>query len=255
MTNPAPLPIWGTLLAGTPSGGSVSNPAPLPHLSLMFGTGGNLTMTVDTGYYTLTGSTVLVDIELDMAFGSYTQGGQTVGLRADRRLTCEGTTFATNGQAVQLQKGRVLTIEQGTYTLTGQDVGLNQYADNVMPVGDGLYTLTGQSVGLHKGWVMSFEQGTYTYTGNFTDLYYNERANEVVPYLLGDTLANATARIASIYCTASVTGSSGTVQSQSPDAFTTVPRGTTISITMGGPTNHGRRRKRDGNPPYNSGVN
>jgi hypothetical protein len=56
----------------------------------------------------------------------------------------------------------------------------------------------------------------------------------IVPYLIGDTLAAALMRIASIFGVASVTGTTGTVTAQDPAAFTRVPRGTTISITLGG---------------------
>lgn len=72
----------------------------------------------------------------------------------------------------------------------------------------------------------------------------------IVPYLIGDVLAAALMRIASIYCVASVTGSTGTVTAQDPPHMTRVPRGTTISITLGGTVygsggGNGRAR-----PPY-----
>lgn len=73
---------------------------------------------------------------------------------------------------------------------------------------------------------------------------------EIVPYLIGDSLYAAQMRIASIYGVPSVTGASGTVLSQSPAPFTLVNRGATISITLGGPVNAAKSRRRRGLPPY-----
>lgn len=75
---------------------------------------------------------------------------------------------------------------------------------------------------------------------------------EIVPYLIGDTLVAAQMRIASIYCVISVTGSTGTVTIQDPAAFTLIDRGATISITLGGAINNARARRRRGQVPYNS---
>lgn len=56
----------------------------------------------------------------------------------------------------------------------------------------------------------------------------------IVPYLIEDLLSAALMRIASIYCTPVVIGTTGSVTIQDPAAFTRVPRGTTITITLGG---------------------
>ena len=77
---------------------------------------------------------------------------------------------------------------------------------------------------------------------------------EVVPFLIGDTQDAAVARIESIYCSALVTGSTGTVTSQTPLAFTQILRGATIAISLGGPTNSPQSQRRYGLAPYNSGV-
>lgn len=74
-----------------------------------------------------------------------------------------------------------------------------------------------------------------------------------VPYLIGYTEAPARAVIEGIYCTPSVVGSGGTVAGQAPDAFTTVPRGTTVTVTMGGAINSVSSGRRNGLPPYHSG--
>jgi hypothetical protein len=76
----------------------------------------------------------------------------------------------------------------------------------------------------------------------------------IVPYLIGYTQTPAEAVINAIYCVPSVIGTTGTVSAQSPDAFTLVPRGTTITITLGGDINSNSHRKHRGHgqPPYGS---
>jgi hypothetical protein len=75
---------------------------------------------------------------------------------------------------------------------------------------------------------------------------------ELVPYLIGYTQAPAEAVIASIYCVSSVVGTTGTVTAQDPAAFTYMDRGSTITITLGGPINSVSKRQRRGQRPYNS---
>lgn len=68
---------------------------------------------------------------------------------------------------------------------------------------------------------------------------------EIVPYLIEDSLSAALMRIASIYCTANVIGTTGSVTAQDPAAFTLVARGSVITITLGGtPNNSGIGRSR-----------
>lgn len=76
----------------------------------------------------------------------------------------------------------------------------------------------------------------------------------LVPYLIGDTESSARARIASIYCTVSVVGSTGTVTTQDPAHMSLVARGTLITITLGGTANNPRRGN-GGWPNYGSSVN
>jgi hypothetical protein len=75
---------------------------------------------------------------------------------------------------------------------------------------------------------------------------------EIVPYLIGMTQAPAEWIIRSIYCVPSVAGSTGTVTAQDPAAFTFVDRGSTITVTLGGPVYNAPGRRRRGQVPYNS---
>lgn len=73
----------------------------------------------------------------------------------------------------------------------------------------------------------------------------------IVPYLIGYTQTPAEAVIEAIFCVPSVIGTEGTVTAQSPDPFTLVPRGTTVTITLGGSINSvSSRRHRGGQLPY-----
>lgn len=73
---------------------------------------------------------------------------------------------------------------------------------------------------------------------------------ETVPYLIGATQDAAEVAIEAIHCTASVTGSSGTVTAQAPVAFSLVIRGSVIQITLGGDFNDGQGSGRQGLPSY-----
>lgn len=73
-----------------------------------------------------------------------------------------------------------------------------------------------------------------------------------IPNLIGLLQGSAEALIAEIFCTSVVLGTSGSVAAQIPAAFTLVPRGTVITITLGGPLStvrgrtvyvHNRRRR------------
>ncbi len=92
---------------------------------------------------------------------------------------------------------------------------------------------------------------TLRFTNSAILVPFSDQTAVEVPYLIGFTQAPAEALISSMYCIPSVIGTGGTVVSQSPVAFSTVPRGTTITITMGGPVNSVSRRRRGGQVPYN----
>lgn len=76
---------------------------------------------------------------------------------------------------------------------------------------------------------------------------------EVVPYLIGALEASARFMLTQIHLVPNVIGSGGSVVSQDIEPFTLVPRGTVVTITMGGPVNNPPRNPRGrGWPNYNS---
>lgn len=72
---------------------------------------------------------------------------------------------------------------------------------------------------------------------------------ETIPYLIGAEEYAARQMLSSIYMVVVVVGSGGTVTAQDVEAFTLAPRGTTVTITMGGTTHFSRGSH--GPPPYN----
>lgn len=72
--------------------------------------------------------------------------------------------------------------------------------------------------------------------------------SEVIPYLIGSVESQARQMLGSIYMNVTVSGSGGTVTAQDVEAFTTQPRGTTVTITMGGATYNPKGSA--GSPPY-----
>ncbi len=73
---------------------------------------------------------------------------------------------------------------------------------------------------------------------------------ETIPYLIGAEEYSARQMLDSIYMGVSVIGSGGTVTAQSVEAFTQVPRGTTVEITMGGTIYVPPRVGQRGQQPY-----
>lgn len=72
---------------------------------------------------------------------------------------------------------------------------------------------------------------------------------ETIPYLIGAEEYSARIMLGSIYMVVVVIGTGGTVTAQSVAPFTQVVRGTTVTITMGGPVYTPSRG--GGNIPYN----
>jgi hypothetical protein len=247
---PAPLPSMGFLLTTATSG--VRNPAPIPSLSSLFGGVHAYVLTCAQGTYTLTGSEVLADYQVTLAKGTYSLTGQDVALKPARNLQITAGSYGVNGQSVNLVRAIKMLISQGTYTLTGQAVNLRYASGKTLVAFSGSYTLTGNDLNLLRTYRMSLGSGTYTQTGQSINIIYTERVKEIVPYLIGMLEQQARDVITALHCVANVSGSGGTVVSQSPPHMTQVLRGSTISVTMGGVVNYTKLNRRRGLPPYST---
>jgi len=247
---PAPLPSLGLIMSASADYPSVRNPSPLPSLNSLFGTSSAYVLTAAQGVYTYTGGPVLADYEMAVAQGSYSLSGQAISFRRAYTIFPATGSYGLNGQAVNLVRGIKLSITQGSYSISGQSVVLTKSASRVLPVTTGTFSLSGQSVTLKRSVSLRVETGSYLLRPFDTGLNYTERVKEYVPYLIGSLQPLAEAQIRAIYCIPNVTGSGGTVVSQSPPHMTQVLRGSTISITMGGAVNYTKLHRRGGLPPY-----
>lgn len=71
-----------------------------------------------------------------------------------------------------------------------------------------------------------------------------------VPYLIGKTAAVAADRIVGAGFTAFVMAGVGTVTAQDPPAFVRRPRGSAVTVTLGGIIRGAPSRRKRGLPPY-----
>lgn len=244
---PVPLPHLSLLF---PASG-VRNPAPLPALSSLFGGSTAYVIPLAQGTLTFTGQDVLADYQITHSQGSFSLTGQTVAFRRAFTLVCGQGSQGLQGQAVQLVRGIQFPCNQGSYSLTGQNVTLTKAASRTLVCGPGTFTLNGYAVTIMRSISMPCGYGTYRFDGVEVQFSYQQRIREIVPYLIGSTQDSAQRMIDAIYCTASFTGSGGTVVSQSPAFMTEVFRGTTISATLGGEIVKVRLKgRRNGLPPY-----
>lgn len=105
---------------------------------------------------------------LAMGQGSYTNTGQTVGLKAARKLAAAQGSYSVNGQTVGLTYSgagpKTLTVEQGSYLLTGQTSALR--VGRGLVAAQGSYAKTGQTVSLRGGRVLMLAQGSYALAGS-----------------------------------------------------------------------------------------
>ena len=115
----------------------------------------------------ITAPVVAAGYTLPAAQGSYTLTGQSVGLKATRKITAAQGSYSLTGQSANLEHGRRLAAAQGSYALTGQAAALK--ADRTMAAAQGSYTLSGQDVTLTYtplgGYTLTAAQGSYTLTG------------------------------------------------------------------------------------------
>lgn len=93
--------------------------------------------------------------------GSYSMTGQSVGLRAARKMAAAPDSYALTGQAADLKFGRKISAGAGAYALTGQDAVLR--AIRKMAAEGGSYALTGYDANLviGKHYILTAEAGSY----------------------------------------------------------------------------------------------
>ena len=112
--------------------------------------GGGITLTVDSGAYNLTGSSVdlLRAYQLGTSSGSYALTGEDVSLHKGSFVSLVGGTYDYTGSAVTLtytEAGNyLLAADSGVYTYSGENITFNR--DRVIIALNGEYNYSGSSI-------------------------------------------------------------------------------------------------------------
>lgn len=250
---PAPLPHLSFVMRAAGSFNSARNPAPLPSFSGILGSTSAYRINLDVGSYTITGGNVEADYQMAALQGTYTLTGVAVGLKRGYTLSMASGSYGVNGQAVQLRRGNKMVMGTGSYSLTGQSVTLTYSTAKTIHLSTGGYALTGNDLNFRRSYVMTCSPGSYELTGYTQPFFYTEVQHYIVPYLIGAMEDSARQMVEAIHGTLDVTGSGGTVVSQSPEFMQVVLKGQVVSVTMGGAVNLSRRDRHRGLPPYHRG--
>lgn len=143
----------------------IFGPAPLPHLGMLGGLGGN-TGTSAQGTYAVTGqaASLLIGYKVAANVGFYTLTGQAAIFNLGGGASTGGdpAPLPHIGSLLRASSGsKTLTADTGLYGIFGSD-GL---ADFEMSAAQGTYAVTGQDAGLRNTRTITADQGTYAFTG------------------------------------------------------------------------------------------
>lgn len=105
--------------------------------------------------------------------GSYSLTGSTVGFRLDRNLAASAGTYSCGGQMLTLRVSRQLSVVAGSYGLSGSAVGFQKGVN--FAVGSGSYQFSGNAVRLSRGLRLSSSAWSYSLTGSVASLKLSHR--------------------------------------------------------------------------------
>ena len=138
---------------------------------------GGITITADSGTYTLSGTTITLKAAFStvVATGTYSLSGTAAGLRAGRNTSAGSGTYTLTGTDVALRTARATIAASGTYNLTGTDVTLiyTPASGEVLTIDSGSFALTGSTVGLIAARKTAIDSGNYSLTGQSISLRYD----------------------------------------------------------------------------------
>jgi hypothetical protein len=95
--------------------------------------------------------------------GGFSLSGQTINLKAGRRVVADQGSFALTGQAISLKHGRRLGADHGAFSLSGQGISLE--FGRRLAAAHGAFSLTGQDVIFRRGRSMAIEAGSFGLAG------------------------------------------------------------------------------------------
>jgi hypothetical protein len=134
----------------------------------------------EPGVFTLSGQSIALRAarKLSANNASYTLAGQTVALRAGRKLAANHATYSLAGQSSALRIARKLALTHGVYTLSGQDVDLlYEKAQAILAAEVGVFTFAGQDAQLRVARRLLATHGAYTLSGQNLQLRASRRLN------------------------------------------------------------------------------
>lgn len=103
---------------------------------------------------------------LPAAQGSYTITGNSIGLRAARRIIASAGAYTLAGNAAALRVARRLTAAPGAYSIVGNPANLVKgIAPRALQVAAGNYTITGNPAALRVARRLQAAPGAYAITG------------------------------------------------------------------------------------------
>lgn len=96
--------------------------------------------------------------------GSYTITGTTVDLLVGRLLTLDSGSYSITGSDLTFLRTYVLPVDSGTYSITGNDVGL--LVGRILSLESGSYSITGGDVTFNLGFGLTLDSGSFSITGS-----------------------------------------------------------------------------------------
>lgn len=132
--------------------------------------GGGISLSVDSGSYSYTGSQVeiLVDRLIQANSGTYNYTGANANLLNSRLLKANNGSYSYSGSSISLLKGLTLVVDEGVYSYTGNNVTLTVTAVGAftLTADTGVYSYTGLDINFNRNRVIIAASGIYTYSGS-----------------------------------------------------------------------------------------
>lgn len=182
--------------------------------------GGGISLSVDSGSYSLTGTDVSITTQTNITAnnGVYSLTGTNLSLLAQLNITTTSGSYSLTGSQVSLIAARELLIDSGSYNLTGTNVTLIYTpggGGEILVIDSGVYSLVGDEVILRAELSIIASSGDYLLAGTNTNILFNGKVvADTNSYLLTGTNINVFANYGIIAQTTnySLTGSTVTLR-------------------------------------------
>jgi len=136
--------------------------------------GAALTLTADSGTYSITGQTA--DLYYNRAIsadaGAYSLDGQAAQTLRDALLSLDAGSYAITGQDASFVYGQAISADAGDYSITGQIADLTRTL--VLSADSGAYSIAGQDANLSRSLYLNAVLGSYNITGENATLVYEQ---------------------------------------------------------------------------------